>query len=350
MFCKNVPFYLLYHKNHKKMPANLTQQYRKAEDNYRQASTPEEELKWLQIMFAEIPKHKGTENLQAKLKQKISATKADAEKQRTSSKKAAGRSFKIPRQGAGTAVVIGGPNAGKSQLLCTVSRATPEVAPYPFTTQEPKPGMMQYEDVFVQLIDTPPITPDYLEPYMYGFVRSADLVLLMVDLGDDGGVEQCQDVVNRLQETKTRLATTTYLDEEDVGLSFTRTFLVPNKIDLPDAPGRLELLHELCPLPFEEFVISTTENIGLDRLREAIYNVMDVVRVYTKTPSKKEADYDRPFTLKRGSTLLDLAELIHNDYAANLKFGKAWGSAVHDGTVVKGDYVLNDKDVIEIHV
>lgn len=332
------------------MPANLTQQYYKAEDNYRKASTPEEELKWLQIMYAEMPKHKGTDHLQAKLKTKISQVKADSEKQRASPKKGGGRSYKIPRQGAGTAVIIGGPNAGKSQLLCSYTRATPEVAPYPFTTQEPKPGMMPWEDAFVQLIDTPPITPDFLESYMYGFIRSAELVLLMVDLGDDGGVEQCQDVLDRLEATKTRLATETYLDEEDIGLSFTRTFVVPNKIDLPEAKDRLKLLHELCPVPFEEYLISATEGTGMEELRKAIYDVMDVVRIYTKSPSKKEPDEDRPFTLKRGSTLLDLAEMIHKDYTDNLKFGRAWGSAVHDGTVVKGDYVLNDKDIIEIHV
>lgn len=332
------------------MPANLTQQYYKAEDSYRKATTLEEELKWLQVMYAEMPKHKGTENLQAKLKQKISQVKQDADKQKTASKKAAGRSFKIPRQGAGTAVVLGGPNGGKSQFLCSLTRATPDVAPYPFTTQEPKPGMMDFEDVLIQLIDTPPITADFLEPYMYGFIRSSELVLLFLDLGDDGGVEQCQEVLDRLQATKTRLATSTYLDEDDVGLSFTRTFLVANKIDLPEAKDRLELFHELCPLPFEEFLISATERTGLDELCKAIYDVMDIVRVYTKMPNKKEADLERPFTLKKGSTLLDLAEQIHNDYAANLKFGKAWGSGVHDGTIVKGDYILNDKDVIELHV
>ncbi|HBT78526.1 MAG TPA: GTP-binding protein [Planctomycetaceae bacterium] len=332
------------------MPANLTQQYKKAEDNYRRAQTPEEELKWLQIMLAEMPKHKGTDHLQAKLKTQISDTKKEIESQRSGAKKSGGgRSFKIPRQGAGTAVIIGGPNAGKSRLLTSLTRATPEVAPYPFTTQQPQPGMMQWEDVFVQLIDTPPITPDFLEPYILGYVRAAELVLLMVDLASDDGIEQVQDVVNRLNATKTRLSTESTLDEEDVGLSFTRTFLIANKIDAEGASERLELLHELCPLPYEEFRISAEDVATLEPLRNAVYEAMEVIRVYTKAPSKKEADMDRPFTPKRGSTLVELAEMIHKDYARSLKYGRVWGAAVHDGTPMKGDYVLNDKDIVEIH-
>jgi len=332
------------------MPANLTQQYKKAEDNYRRAATPEEELKWLQVMFAEMPKHKGTDHLQAKLKTQMSDLRKEIEQQKSGPKKGGGKSFKIPKQGAGTVVVIGGPNAGKSQLLATLTRATPEVAPYPFTTTQPQPGMMQWEDVFIQLIDTPPITPDFLEPYLLGFIRSADLALLMVDLGDDDGIERCRDVIDRLNATKTRLAVESGLDEEDVGLSFTKTFLLANKFDMPDAAERLELLHEFCPLPFREFKVSANDVATLEELRNEIYRSLDVVRVYTKDPKKKEADHERPFTLRTGDTLLDLAELIHKDYAKNLRFGKVWGSAVHDGTVVKGDYVLNDKDVVEVHV
>ena len=132
-----------------------------------------------------------------------------------------GHGVRIPRQGAGTGVMLGGPNAGKSQLLATLTRAAPEIAPYPFTTHQPAPGMMPWQDVMVQLIDTPPITADYLESYMHGLVRSAELVLLIVDLGADSGIEQCQDVVDRLAQTKTRLGTTTYLSEDDVGLSYT---------------------------------------------------------------------------------------------------------------------------------
>ena len=330
------------------MPANLTPSYLKAEEEYRRASSLEEELKCLQMMLQEIPKHKGTDHLQADLKAKIAKAKRELQDEKKTGKK--GRGVRIPRQGAGTVVILGGPNSGKSQLLRSLTHATPEVAPYPFTTHTPIPGMMPWEDVFVQLVDTPPITVDYMESYMQGIIRSGDLVLLMVELGNDSGIEQCQDVIDRLDGTKTRLATTSYLDEQDVGLSFTRTFLVPNKIDLPDAKDRLELLHELCPLDFTEYPVSAKEGAGLETLRDAIYGAMDVIRVYSKPPAAKEADFNRPFTVRKGSTLVDMAALVHKEFLDKLKFARVWGSAVHDGTVVKGDYLLHDRDIVELHM
>lgn len=330
------------------MPANLTQQYLKAEQAYRRASTPDEELECLQEMLRELPKHKGTDKLQAELRQKISKAKKEQQQQKGAGKHGAG--FRLPRQGAGRAVLVGPPNAGKSQLVCRLTRATPEVAAYPFTTREPVPGMMAWEDVMVQLIDTPPISADVLDPNTLSLVRGADIALLVVDLGSDDGIEQLQGALDHLNQTRTRLACESRLDEDDVGLAYTKTFLVPNKIDAAEAADRLALLHEFVELDFPEYVVSALHGSGLEELRDAVYRGLDVVRVYTKMPNEKEPDYDRPYTIHRGGTLLEVAELIHKDFVAQLKNVRVWGSQVHDGTVVKGDYVLHDKDVIELHI
>ncbi len=331
------------------MATNVTPQYLKAEEQYRRAQSLDEELRWLEVMLREVPKHKASEKLQMDLKTKISKCKKDLESEKKQGGKQTGPAVKIPRQGAGTCVIIGGPNAGKSQLLASLTRATPEVAPYPFTTRIPLPGMMPWEDVMVQLIDTPPITRDVFEPYMQGLVRGADVVVLMVDLGADEGIEQLQEVLDRFAATKTRLARESRLDEDDVGLSYTQTILVPNKLDDPDASARLELLHELCPVDLPELCISAADKTNLESLRTAIYKALGVVRVYTKNPKAKEADFDRPFTVRQGGTVLDVAELVHKDVAANLKFARLWGTGVHEGESVKGDHVVHDKDIVELH-
>jgi hypothetical protein len=330
------------------MPANLTPQYLKAEEAYRRATSPEEELECLQVMLRELPKHKGTDKLNAELKQKISKARKDLQQGKAAGKRAGG--LRIPRQGAGRAVLIGAPNTGKSQLLASLTRATPEIAPYPFSTREPIPGMMPWEDVMVQLIDTPPITREVLDPSTQGLIRGAELVLLLVDLASDDAIDDVQGVVDHLNQTQTRLAKESYVDERDVGLVFTQTFLVPNKVDAPEAAARREMLHEFCSFQFPEFVISAQHGHGLETLRDAIYRAMNVVRVYTKLPTDKGPDYDRPYTIRSGGTLLEVAEMIHKDFASKLKNARVWGSHVHDGTHVKGDYIVHDRDVIELHI
>lgn len=330
------------------MATNLTPQYHKAEEQYRRAATTEEELKWLEVMLKEMPKHKASEKLQSELKQRISRTKKELEAERKAPKRTQG--VVIPRQGAGTVILLGGPNSGKSSLIRRLTRATPEVAPYPFTTRTAAPAMMPWEDVNVQLIDTPPITAAFMEPYLLNMIRAADLAVLLVDLGADEGIEQCQELLDRLNSTKTRLAAQSSLDEEDLGLSFTRTLLAPNKIDVPDAQERLELLHELCPLDLPEYVISTETGAGIEELRSAIYSGLNVVRVYTKQPTHKTADMERPFTLPSGATVLEVAEQVHKDFAEKFKFARIWGAGVHDGSVVKGDHEVHDRDIVELHI
>ena len=307
------------------MPANLTPQYHKAEEAYRRASTPEEELECLQQMLRELPKHKGTDKLQAELKQKISKARKETQQQAKGGKRGGGQ--RIPRQGAGRAIIIGPPNCGKSRLLASLTRATPEIAPYPFTTREANPGMMPWEDVMVQLIDTPPITADLLDPTTHALIRGGDLVLLLANLGSDDLVEETQGVVEKLNGTRTRLARQSHLDDEQVGTVYTRTFLVLNKIDLLEAEDRRTLFHEFTAFDFPEFVVSAEHGTGLEPLRNAIYRSLDVVRVYTKTPSEKQPDWDRPYTIHRGGTLLEVAEMIHKDFAANLEDGARLGKS-----------------------
>jgi ribosome-interacting GTPase 1 len=331
------------------MPANLTHKYLKAEQAYRRAATRDEELACLQTMLREIPKHKGTDKLQADLKHKIRRAKREIEQEH---KRGVGKpaSFRLARQGAGRVVLIGSPNAGKSQLLASLTKATPEVAPYPFTTRDHTPGMMPWEDVAVQIVDTPPITADLFDAITKTLIRGADLVVLVVDLGTDEGIEQLQDLLGHLNTTKTRLAARSFLDDSDIGVSYTQTILALNKIDLPGADERVELLHEFCPCELPEHRISAQSPMTLDELRQAIFEALGVVRVYTKKPNERTPDYSHPYTIRRGQTLLDVAEQVHKDFAQHLKYAKVWSEPTHAGTAVKADYVPNDRDVIEFHV
>lgn len=328
------------------MPANLTPQYHKAEAAYRQAETPQEELECLQIMLREIPKHKGTDKLQAELKAKIAKVKAEAAKPAAGP---SGKATKIPKQGAGRIILLGSPNCGKSQLLAALTRASPEIAPYPFTTQTPMPGMMLFEDCPFQLIDTPPVTADFMEMSTVGLVRGADLVLLVVDLASDSLIEDTQAVIERFQGGKTRLGRETGLDEEDVGVSYTMTLVCLNKCDAPDASDRLALLDEFLELPWDRIQVSATAGTGLEELRKQVFERLEIVRVYAKHPKEKEADRSKPFAIRRGQTLVEVAEQVHRDMAASLRSARVWGTAVHDGTTVKPDYQPLDGDVVELH-
>src|SRR3984893_7680881 len=186
------------------MAVNLTPQYLEAEAEYKKAQTAEERLACLKKMWTLVPKHKASEKLQAELKTKLSDAKEAVETERKQPKKV-GVSHKIPKQGAGQIILVGAPNTGKSRLLTRLSRATPEVAPYPFTTREPHAGMMEWEDVRVQLIDTPPITADYLEGYLSSMVQTADAAILLLDRPHVYGPSAAETVIERLTQVKTVL-------------------------------------------------------------------------------------------------------------------------------------------------
>jgi ribosome-interacting GTPase 1 len=329
------------------MAVNLTPQYHEAELEYKRAQTAEERLECLKKMWQLVPKHKASEKLQAELKTKISETKEEVESERKNPKKA-GVSYKIPRQGAGQVILVGGPNTGKSRLLTRLTRAAPEVAPYPFTTREPHAGMMEWEDVRVQLIDTPPITPDYLEGWQTSMVRSADACILVVDLADDDGPFAADAVIERLAQVKTMLVGQPPAENPDPSVQHVRTLLAANKLDADGAADRLDVVREMFTDRFPIHALDAESGNALEALRTAIYQFLKVIRVYTKRPGKP-ADMDSPFTCPVGSSVAQMAELVHRDLAEKLKSARIWGQGVFDGQTVTRDHVLHDKDVVELH-
>lgn len=330
------------------MPANLPPQYHKAEQEFRNATGPAERLEKLREMYRLLPKHKGTEKLQSDLKQKMSRLKDELEGAKAGGKKS-GVSYRVPHEGAGQIALVGPPNSGKSSILAALTHAHPEVAAYPFTTRSPQPGIMMWEDVPVQLVDLPPISPEFLEPWVPGLIRSADAAILVADLGSDDVGEAVEAVLQRLAGVHTELVGTLPYDVEDESIRHIKTILAANKLDAEGAGDRLEIVREWFEPRFPVLPISTQTGQGLESLRNAAYHLLGVLRVYTKVPGKP-ADRSRPFTLPIGSTVLDLAREIHKDFEQSLKSARIWGSGVFDGQTVKRDHELQDSDVVELHV
>lgn len=330
------------------MAANLTPQYLEAEEQYRKAKSPDERLTHLQTMYRLMPKHKASEKLQRDLKTRMRECREDLEKGQSTGKKGGTAGYKIPRQGAGQFVILGGPNAGKSRLLSRLTRATPEVAPYPFTTREPVVGMTEFGDVKIQLIDLPPVTADALEPFVTNLTRRADAALLLLDLADDDGPFALEAVVDKLAGVKTVLVGEEPMDIGDFSVESVKTMVVANKSDDAGAADRLEIAREMFADKFPIHVVAAEPGTGLDELKRSMFEFLRIIRVFTKEPGKP-ADKTNPYTCPVGSTVAEFAGRVHRDLEAKCKSARVWGSAQFDGQTVGRDHVLNDLDVVELH-
>jgi uncharacterized protein len=325
------------------MPANLTPIYLEAERRFKSAKTTEEKIAAIEEMMATIPRHKGTEKMQADLKRRLSKLRAEQ------AGRPAGRAgiiHRVEKEGVGQVVMVGPPNSGKSLLVRMLTHAQPEVANYPFTTRVPLPGMMPYEDVQVQLVDLPPVHPDFPESWLYQIIRNADAALLVVDLSDPDLLEDLETTLGQLTATKVQLGEVELPDVP--GWVRKRTLLVANKIDASSAPEGLEILGDLYGERFHITRVSAETGEGLETFRRLAFELLEVIRVYTKAPGKK-LERTAPYILKRGSRLIDLAEHIHHDFLAQLKYARLWREGRFEGQMVTRDHVLEDKDVVELH-
>ena len=239
------------------MPANLTPDYLEAERRFKSAKTTEEKIAAIEEMMATIPRHKGTEKMQADLKRRLSKLRAEQARRPTSR---AGIIHRVEKEGAGQVAMVGPPNSGKSLLVRRLTHAMPEVADYPFTTRVPLPGMMPFEDVQIQLVDLPPVHPDFPESWLYQIIRNADAALLVVDLSDPDLLEDLETTLGQVANAKVQL------DQAELpstpGWLRKRTLLVANKIDASGAPENLED----SPRPVRR-AIHIDESVGGNRRR-----------------------------------------------------------------------------------
>ena len=326
------------------MPANLPPQYFEAEKRFRSAREPEEKIAALQAMLAILPRHKGTDKLHAMLRQKIARFSQEAERKYATARRAG---FYISKEGAGQVMLVGPASVGKSQLLAALTEAIPEIAEYHFTTKTPIPGMMKFEDIQIQLVDTPPIGHKEVRVLLANTLRNADLIVIVIDLSREP-VSQVEAALQGLREARIEPLT-------DDGTQVTpgsyprRMLIVGNKNDLAGSKENWERLRSKYARLFPLVSISAREVGGLDEFKRAVYQALDIIRVYTKTPGSK-ADLTDPMILEKGSTLGEAAESLHKDFYQNLKYAVVWGSGKYDGQRVSKGHVLLDGDIVEFHI
>lgn len=328
------------------MPTNLPPDYFEVEKQLRQATLPEEKISCLEEMLAIVPKHKGTDHLRADLRRRLSKLKAAAETRTKTGRQAS--AYHIDREGAGQVVLVGVANVGKSGLVAAMTNADPEVAEYPFTTWVPTPGMMPIEDIQVQLIDTPPLNPDYIEPEHMNLIRRADLVLLVVDL-QGYPMQELEDTVSLLEAQ--RIMPLHRRDEYvgEVRMTFVPMQVLVTKCDDEDLDGEFEVLSELLDEEWTLIPVSPKTGHHVDEFKRRVFDALDIVRVYSKPPGE-EPDLSAPFVIHKGATVQELAGKVHKDFLEQLKSARVWGSATHDGQMVGRDHVLQDGDIVELRL
>jgi small GTP-binding protein len=391
------------------MPTNLPPEAKDKWAEVEATNDPKLKLKKYQEFLAAVPQHKGTLKLRGQVKKKMALIRQDLDdkKAKRVGLRSGGPKFFIEKGGSAQIALLGMTNVGKSSLLAAVTNAKVEVSPVPYTSRDPVPSIMNYKDIQLQILETPAITEGSADGKLWGTqtissARNADGLILMVDLSSDP-VWQLQLLLGELE--KARIATTkpkgkVEIDRKHTGTAlrivlvgklldcnmkeveellrsyrindaivkisgevsfedieetifqtsmFKQTLIVANKLDMPGSKANLQRLTKFVNGKLPIIAISCQQKLGMDKLGDAIFDTMEIIRIYTKEPSKREPS-NKPFTLTKGATLQDLAKSIHGEFVHNFAYARVWAKRlVFSPQKVGLTFALEDGDIVEIH-
>ena len=390
------------------MPANLPAEAKHKWREASQARRPQEKIEKLQEFLSLVPKHKGTENLRAQVKRKIAILRKEIAEKKRKKAGVGGPKFFVEKEGDAQIVILGPTNVGRSSLLSLLTNAKVEISNYLYTTKEPTPGMFQYQDLQFQIVEAPALMEGSTDRGTWGLqtltsARNADGLILMIDLSQDpveqfplisrelekariltrkpkakveierkymgarlkiillGRLVDCtpRDVEELLKSYGIRDATikiqgeATIDDVEDAifeGTVYRPAIIIVNKADIPNAAERIEQLKDLVGEEMKILAVSCKAKFGLEKLGSEIFEMLDIIRVYTKEPNERFPS-KKPFTIRKGFTILDLAKRIHSDFYKQFSYAKVWSKRLRfSPQKVGGTFTLEDGDTVEIHI
>jgi len=318
------------------MPANLPPDYFEEEKKLRHAKTIDEKIEIVERMLAIMPHHKGTDKLIAAHRAKIAKLKEERDR-RPQSQKKGDTLWNVKKEGAGQVLFIGFPNGGKSSLVSNLTGEELEIADYPFTTRHLLMRMMRFEDIMIQLVDTTAIGDENTHMWFGNMTRKADVIVFVIGLSDslDTEFELIMEEVKRYNPG---------FDQDNSNI-----VIVINKIDFTEYAKNLEEFESIVGRRYKVVPVSVKNDVNLYYLKEILFKTLGIIRLYSKLPGKK-ADLEVPFILYKGSTVKNAAERIHKDFVSKLRYAKLWREGSLSGMMVSKDFVLEDKDVIELHL
>ena len=328
------------------MPTNLPPDYFAVEKRYRAAQSPREKIELVEEMLSIVPKHKGTDHLRADLRRRLSKLKSQPQSKKGSGKRDS--AFHLDREGAGQVPLVGMANVGKSALVAALTRATPEVSAAPYTTWQPTPGMMEYEDVHFQLVDTPSLNRDFVEPALMDLIRRADLITLVIDL-QTYPLEQLEASILMLEQHHVVPRRWQGRYDSEQRMAYMPVQVLVNKHDDERTDSDWEVINELLGQEWPLLPVSAATGRGREHLGQVLFDRLEVMRIYSKPPGR-EPDLSSPYVMHKEGTLEEFAVGVHKDFYERLKSARVWGSGLYDGQMVGRDHVLHDGDIVELRL